>query len=56
MVAYRLLGGTEPSLRQLRRWHVGAVLTRNPRGAAVLRAHGFRLRARIGASYYLVAP
>lgn len=56
MVAYRLLGGTEPSLRQLRRWHVGAVLTRNRRGAAVLMAHGFRLRARIGPSWYLVAP
>jgi hypothetical protein len=56
MVAYRLLGGTEPSLRQLRRWNVGAVLTHNRRGAEVLAAHGFRLRARIGTAYYLVAP
>ena len=56
MTAYRLLGGAEPSPRQLRRWEVGAVLTRNRRGAAALRAHGFRLRARIGGSYYLVAP
>jgi hypothetical protein len=56
MVAYRLLGGTERSLSHLRRWHVGAVLTRNRRGAAVLRAHGFRLRARVGGSYYLTAP
>jgi hypothetical protein len=32
------------------------VLTRNRRGAAVLQANGFRLRARIGASYYLTAP
>jgi hypothetical protein len=56
MVAYRLLDGSQHSLQHLRRWHVGAVLTRNRRGAAVLQAHGFRLRARVGGSYYLVAP
>jgi hypothetical protein len=56
MVAYRLLGGTERSLAHLRRWHVGAVLTHNRRGAAVLEAHGFRLRARVAGGYYLLAP
>jgi hypothetical protein len=56
MVAYRLLAGTEPSLRYLRRWRVGAVLTHNGRGARVLRQHGFRLRARVGSGFYLIAP
>jgi hypothetical protein len=56
LTTYRLLAGSRPSLRYLRRWNVGAVLTRNARGAAQLQRHGFRLRARIGASYYLTAP
>jgi hypothetical protein len=56
LTTYRLLAGSRPSLRYLRRWDVGAVLTRNGRGAAELRRHGFTLRARIGDSYYLTAP
>lgn len=56
LTTYRLLAGRHGSLRYLRRWHVGAVVTRNARGAAVLRRHGFRVRKRIGASWYLVAP
>jgi hypothetical protein len=55
LTTYRLLAGRRSSLRYLRRWQIGAVLTRNARGAAVLEQHGFRLHARIGGGYYLVA-
>jgi hypothetical protein len=55
LAGYRLLAGSGHSLRYLRRWNVGAVLTRNRRGAAELRRHGFRLKARIGRAYYLTA-
>ena len=55
LTTYRLLEGHRPALRYLRRWRIGAVLTRNATGARVLQRHGFRLVARVGGGYYLVA-
>jgi hypothetical protein len=55
LASYRLLAGRRGSLRYLRRWHIGAVLTRNATGARVLERHGFRLEARVARGYYLVA-
>jgi hypothetical protein len=55
LATYRLLAGKRNALRYLRRWHIGAVLTRNATGAQVLQRHGFRLMARVGGGYYLVA-
>jgi hypothetical protein len=54
LTAYRLLDGRSSALRYLRRWQIGAVLTRNRRGAAVLERRGFRLAARVGGGFYLV--
>jgi hypothetical protein len=56
LAAYRLLAGRRSALGYLRRWRIGAVLTRNATGARVLERHGFRLVARVGGGYYLVAP
>jgi hypothetical protein len=53
LATYRLLEGRPSALGYLRRWHIGAVLTRNRSGAAVLERHGFRLVARVGGGYYL---
>jgi hypothetical protein len=55
LTTYRLLAGRRSALRYLRRWRIGAVLTHNRTGAAVLEQHGFRLAARVGGGYYLVA-
>jgi hypothetical protein len=55
LASYRLLAGRRSALRYLRRWRIGAVLTRNANGARVLSQHGFRLVARVGGGYYLVA-
>jgi hypothetical protein len=55
LTTYRLLAGRRSALRYLRRWRIGAVLTGNKTGAAVLERHGFRLVARVGGGYYLVA-
>jgi hypothetical protein len=55
LVTYRLLAGRRSALGYLRRWRIGAVLTHNRNGAAVLQRHGFRLAARVGGGYYLVA-
>jgi hypothetical protein len=55
LATYRLLAGRRSALRYLRRWRIGAVLTRNATGARVLERHGFRLAARVGGGYYLVA-
>jgi hypothetical protein len=55
LTSYRLLAGRRDALRYLRRWRIGAVLTRNATGARVLERHGFRLVARVGGGYYLVA-
>jgi hypothetical protein len=55
LASYRLLAGRRSALRYLRRWHIGAALTRNATGARVLERHGFRLVARVGGGYYLVA-
>jgi hypothetical protein len=55
LATYRLLEGKRSALRYLRRWRIGAVLTRNATGARVLERHGFRLAARVGGGYYLVA-
>jgi hypothetical protein len=55
LTTYRLLAGRRSALRYLRRWRIGAVLTRNAAGAAVLERHGFRLAARVGGGWYLVA-
>jgi hypothetical protein len=55
LTTYRLLAGRRDALRYLRRWQIGAVLTRNATGAHVLERHGFRLVARVGGGYYLVA-
>jgi hypothetical protein len=55
LATYRLLAGRRSALRYLRRWHIGAVLTRNATGTRVLEHHGFRLVARVGGGYYLVA-
>src|SRR4051812_37196094 len=55
LATYRLLAGRRDALRYLRRWRIGAVLTRNATGARVLERHGFRLAARVGGGYYLVA-
>ena len=55
LAAYRLLSGRRDALRYLRRWRIGAVLTRNAAGARVLERHGFRLTARVAGGYYLVA-
>jgi hypothetical protein len=52
---YRLLAGRRSALRYVRRWGIGAVLTRNATGARVLERHGFKLVARVGGGYYLVA-
>jgi hypothetical protein len=54
LTTYRLLDGRSSALRYLRRWQIGAVLTRNRTGAAVLEHHGFRLAARVGGGLYLV--
>ena len=53
LTTYRLLAGRRSALRYLHRWRIGAVLTRNGTGAAVLERHGFRLVARVGGGYYL---
>jgi hypothetical protein len=53
LTTYRLLAGRPSALRYLRRWRIGAVLTRNRTGASVLERHGFRLVARVGGGYYL---
>jgi hypothetical protein len=55
LATYRLLAGRRSALRYLKRWRIGAVLTRNATGARVLSHHGFRLVARVGGGYYLVA-
>jgi hypothetical protein len=55
LTSYRLLAGRRSALGYLRRWRIGAVLTRNATGARVLSRHGFRLVARVGGGYYLVA-
>jgi hypothetical protein len=55
LATYRLLAGRRSALRYIRRWRIGAVLTRNATGAAVLERHGFRLVARVDGGYYLVA-
>jgi hypothetical protein len=55
LTTYRLLAGRRSALRYLDRWRIGAVLTHNATGAAVLERHGFRLVARVGGGYYLVA-
>src|SRR4051794_7431378 len=55
LASYRLLAGWRSALRYIRRWHIRAVLTRNAAGARVLEGHGFRLVARVGGGYYLVA-
>jgi hypothetical protein len=55
LATYRLLAGSRSALRYLRRWRIGAVLTHNGNGAAVLQRHGFRLVARVGGGYYLLA-
>ena len=55
LATYRLLAGHRDALHYLRRWRIGAVLTRNATGARVLEQHGFRLVARVGGGYYLVA-
>jgi hypothetical protein len=55
LATYRLLAGRRSALRYLRRWRIGAVLTHNRNGATVLRHNGFRLAARVGGGYYLVA-
>jgi hypothetical protein len=55
LASYRLLAGRRDALRFLRRWRIGAVLTRNGAGARVLERHGFRLVARVGGGFYLVA-
>jgi hypothetical protein len=55
LATYRLLAGRRAALRYLKRWKVGAVLTRNATGARVLERHGFQLVARVGGGYYLVA-
>jgi hypothetical protein len=54
LASYRLLAGRRSALRYLKRWGIGAVLTRNAAGAHVLERHGFRLVARVGGGYYLV--
>jgi hypothetical protein len=54
LTTYRLLAGRRSALRYLRRWRIGAVLTHNLGGAAVLERHGFRLAARVGGGFYLV--
>jgi hypothetical protein len=54
LTTYRLLAGRRSALRYLRRWRIGAVLTHNRGGAAVLERHGFRLAARVGGGFYLV--
>ena len=54
LATYRLLAGRSSALGYLRRWRIGAVLTHNRTGAAVLQRHGFRLAARVGGGYYLV--
>ncbi|MEA2430008.1 MAG: hypothetical protein QOI19_481, partial [Thermoleophilaceae bacterium] len=55
LATYRLLAGRRDALGYLHRWQIGAVLTHNRNGAEVLQRHGFRLVARTGGSYYLVA-
>jgi hypothetical protein len=55
LTTYRLLAGRRSALSYLRRWRIGAVLTRNANGARVLSRRGFRLVARVGGGYYLVA-
>jgi hypothetical protein len=55
LATYRLLAGRRSALRYVRRWGIGAVLTRNATGARVLERHGFRLVARVGGGYYLVS-
>jgi hypothetical protein len=55
LTTYRLLAGRRSALRYLSRWQIGAVLTHNATGAAALQRHGFRLVARVGGGYYLVA-
>ena len=50
---YRLLNG-EGGFAYLRRWRIGGVVTRHPRGARVLQRHGFRVAARRAGAWYLV--